>query len=129
MAVVSGKYAEVAIGSCEFAEFEAWDLSYGAAVPEFNSRSGGGASQTVEGVFSGSGTITGFVDPDDSLYGSSIRTGSLLTLTLRHTATGPVVATGQARLGQFSFSANRDGTPQPVSIPFVTHGLWTLPGA
>lgn len=128
MGALSGKYAEAQIGSCEFAEFESWDLNYGAGTPEYNSRSGGGASQSVEGVISGGGSISGFIDPDDSLYASSIRTGSLLALTLRHTATGPVVATGQGRLGQFRYGASRAGEPQPVTIPFVTHGLWTVPG-
>lgn len=125
MSVISGKYAEAAIGSCEFHEFESWELTYGSNIHEYNSRSGGGASQTVDGVFSGSGTINGFIDPDDSIA-DAITPGALVTLTLRHTATGPVQATGLARLGQFHYTANRDGTPQPVSIPFVTHGLWTL---
>ena len=125
---ISGKYAEVAIGACEWQEMESWDLTFGSNVHEVNTRSGGGYTTTVDGVHSGRGSLSGFIDPDDSLASASITTGTLVTLTLRHTITGPVVATGQARLGQFSYSAARSGEPQPVSIEFVTHGEWTFPG-
>ena len=126
MATTSGKYAQALFGSCNFLEFESWDLEYGANIPTYNARSGGGATQTVEGVFDGGGTISGFLDPDDPLT-SQVTSGALITLSLHITSTGPVQATGQARLGKFNMSANRSGEPVPVSIPFVTHGTWTLP--
>lgn len=126
MAASSGKYAEALFGSCNFLEFEGWDIDYGAETPTYNSRSGGGATQTVEGVFNGTGTITGFLDPDDPIT-TQVTSGSLLTLNLRVTATGPVEWSGQARIGKFAMSANRSGEPVPVTIPFVTHGTWTAP--
>lgn len=127
MGQISGKYSEVHFGSCNFLEFEGWSLDYGADVHEVASRSGAGARTTVEGVFGGSGTISGFLDPADPLT-SQVVSGALVTLTLKVNSGSPTAdATGQARLGQFSLSASRDGTPVPVSIPFTTHGLWTLP--
>lgn len=126
MAVISGKFAECLFGSCNFLEFESWELEYGSNLEEYNARSGDGAGQSVDGVHTGSGTITGFMDSADPVT-SQITTGSLVTLHLYLTATGPVEATGSARIGKFTFSANRDGTPQPVSIPFITQGVWTLP--
>lgn len=126
MGAISGKYAEALFASCNFLEFESWELEYGSNIEEYNSRSGAGAGQTIDGVHTGSGTITGFLDPDDPVT-TQVTTGSLITLALYVTATGPVQATGLGRIGKFTLSANRDGTPQPVTIPFVTHGVWTLP--
>lgn len=126
MSQLSGKYAEALVDSCNILEFESWSLEYGADIHETAARSGGGARQTVEGVFGGSGSITGYIDPDDPLT-SQLTTGALVTLTLHLTSTGPVAATGSARLGAWSMGASRDGTPIQVSIPFTTHGLWTLP--
>jgi hypothetical protein len=128
MAVISGKYAEVQVDTCTFAEFESADLTYGSNIQEYNSVAGGGATQTVDGVESGSGTLNGFYDPSDPIL-TELTTGSLVTLILRESAGGIRLATGSARLGQFSIpNFNRDGTPVQVSIPFVTHGLWTFPG-
>ena len=126
MAVLSGKFAEVLFGSCNFLEFESWELEYGSNVIEYNSREGGGATNTVDGVHSGSGSITGFLDSTDPIT-TQVTTGALLTLALYVTSTGPVQATGEGRLGKFSLSANRDGSVVPVTIPFVTHGVWTFP--
>ena len=53
--------------------------------------------------------------------------GDLVTLILRHDTTGSIQATGSARLGRFSYTANRDGTPETVSLPFTCHGTWTFP--
>ena len=126
MSVISGKYAECLFGTCNFLEFESWELEYGSNIEEYNSRAGAGAGQTVDGVHTGSGTITGFMDTADPVT-TQVTTGTLVTLHLYLTSTGPVEATGSARIGKFSLSANRDGTPQSVTIPFVTHGVWTLP--
>jgi len=126
MGVVSGKYAEALIGTCNLLEFESWELEYGSNIEEYNSRAGAGAGQTVDGVHTGSGTITGFLDPDDPVT-TTVTTGSLVALTLKNNTTGPVQGTGNARIGKFTLSANRDGTPQPVTIPFVTDGVWTFP--
>lgn len=126
MGAISGKYAEAHLGSCNMLEFESWELTYGANVEPVNSRAGGGATTTIDGVENGSGTISGYLDPDDPIS-SQVSPGQLLTLICLSRSSGTVQATGQARLGQFTLSANRDGTPQRVTIPFVTHGLWTLP--
>ena len=124
MAVSSGKLSQVIIGSCTVLEFGDWELTYGSNVHEYNSRAGGGANQTVDGNESGSGTINGFLDPADPIT-TEFATGALVVLQLMTTATH-VAATGSARLGQYGLTANRDGTPVPVSIPFITHGLWTF---
>lgn len=126
MAVISGKYAEVLFGTCNFLEFESWDLEYGSNIEEYNSRAGAGAGQTVDGVHTGSGSVTGFMDPDAPIT-TQVTTGSLLAIYLYLTSTGPVQTYGNGRIGKYSLSANRDGTPEPVTIPFVTDGVWTLP--
>jgi hypothetical protein len=127
MGAISGKYGEAHADSCNFLEFESWELTYGPNVEPINSRAGGGATTTIDGVANGSGTISLFLDPDDPIAGQ-VTPGQLLTLICMNRSAGAVQATGQARLGQFTLGANRDGSPQRVSIPFTTHGLWTLPG-
>ena len=127
MGALSGKYGEALVGSCNILEFLAWDLEYGAEPQEYASRAGAGATQTVDGVESGSGTLQLNFDPNAAPQ-TILAHGSLYTLILRHTATGPVQATGQARIGKHSYGANRDGTIQQVTVPFVTHGAWTLAG-
>lgn len=125
MAVISGKYAEAVFDSCNLLEFESWTLTYGAENQIYDSRSGGGAQRSVEGIFRGNGTITGFVSDDDGLN-AVVTTGALATLTLYHTQVGSVSATGNARIGQITFEANRAGEPESYSIEFITDGLWTL---
>src|SRR5690606_33901883 len=120
MAVISGKYAEVQIDTCTFAEFESADLTYGSNVQEYNSRAGGGATKTVDGVESGSGTLNGFYDPTDPIL-TELTTGALVPIIMRESQGGIRLAMGNARLGQFNIpNFNRDGSPVQVSIPFVT---------
>lgn len=126
MGALSGKFGEALAGSCNLLELLSWELEYGMEPQEYASRAGAGATQTVAGVESGSGTFELNFDPDDPVQGT-LGHGDLVTLILRHTATGPVQATGQARIGKHSYGANRDGTVQTVTVPFVTHGAWTLP--
>ena len=127
MAVISGKYAEVLVDSCNILEFESADLTYGSNVQEYNSRAGGGATKTVDGVESGSGTLNGFLDPSDSLT-SQLTTGALVAIVFRTNPGSPTtIASGNARLGQFNVPEfNRGGAPVKVSIPFVTDGLWVF---
>lgn len=123
MAQQSGKYATILLGTCEMLEFEGWTLDYGADIHETASRAGGGAIQTVEGIFRGSGQVSGYFDPNDPLT-KYIVAGTLYTLTLKW-ITGKQM-TGSARIGPISFGASREGQPVPVSFPFTTHGLWTM---
>lgn len=125
MTAISGKFAEVHFDSCNWLEFESVDLDEGSEPQEYNSRSGDGHTQSVAGVESGSGTLTGFIDPDDLLW-DQITTGSTATLTLKHRTTGEVSGSGTIRIGKITRSANRDGTPQTLSVAFVTHS-WTEP--
>lgn len=126
MSVLSGKYSAILLDSCNMLEFESWDLTFGTNIQEYNSRSGGGATQTAAGVDSGSGTITGFLDPDDPITGQ-VSSGDLVTAQFYADSGGTTKATGKIRLGQIHMSANRDGTLIPVSIPFTTHGALTFP--
>ena len=124
--VLSGKYAEVWVGTCNVLEFESADLTYGSNVQEYNSRAGGGATKTVDGVESGGGTINGLLDPTDSLTGS-LTTGALVLIALKESSGSTTIATGYGRLGQFNIPEfNRGGAPVKVSIPFTTDGLWTF---
>ncbi len=126
MAVLSGKFAEVHVDSCNILEFESADLTYGSNVQEYNSRAGGGATKTVDGVESGSGTINGFLDPTDPLT-TQLTTGALVEIELKESAGSTTIASGFARLGQFNVPEfNRGGAPVKVSIPFTTDGLWTF---
>lgn len=130
MALISGKYAEAMIGSCEFQEFESWELDAGYDVLEVPVRSAGGWMATVESVGSGRGTITGYIDPDNPIT-VNLTSGALLTLVLRTRSVadgGLVVATGTARFGKFQIAANRSGEPQSVTIPFTCDGPWLLQG-
>lgn len=126
MAAISGINGEVVVGASNLQELSSWDLEYGAETQEYASKAGAGNMQTVKGVSGGSGTIEMNFDPDDPPT-AQFSSGDLVSLTLRHTTTNSVEATGSARLGKFSFNANRDGTIETVSIPFTTHGAWTFP--
>lgn len=126
MAVISGKFAECEIDGCNVLEFESAELTYGTNVEEYNSRAGAGSRKTVAGVNSGSGTLTGFFDPSDSLL-LELTSGALVAVILRESATGKKLASGNARLGQFNVPEfNRAGQPVKVSIPFVTDGAWSF---
>lgn len=126
MGQMSGKYSQVLFDSCNFLEFGSWQLTYGADIHPTASRSGGGAQKTVEGIFRGSGTINGYLDPDDPLTGQVV-SGTVYAISLYYRVTGPVLWTGNARLGPWDTGADREGTPVMVSIPFTTDGLWTPP--
>lgn len=126
MAALSGKNGEVLIGACSLLELMSWDLEQGVEIQEYASKAGAGNMQTVAGVASGTGTIEINFDPDDPPE-AQFSTGDLVSLTLRHTTTNSVQGTGSARLGKFSYNANRDGTIETVSIPFTCHGAWTPP--
>jgi len=123
MAVPSGKDGYVVINACTVLQLSKWTLEYGPEIHKFASRAGGGADQTVAGVFSGSGTIEVMYD-DDTPITSTLTPGELYTATLYQNATDS--HTGSMRLGKFSFEVDREGTEERVSIPFETHGLWTL---
>lgn len=124
--VISGKFAEVLVDSCNILEFESVDLTYGSNVQEYNARSGGGSTMTVDGVNSGSGTINGFLDPDDPLT-VQLTSGALVTITISESQGSTTLATGQARLGQFGLpTVSRGGEPVRVTIPFITHGPWSF---
>lgn len=130
MALISGKYAEALIGSCEFMEFESWEFDGGYDVLEVPVRSAGGWMATVESVGSGRGTITGYIDPDAPIT-ATLTSGALVTLVLRTRSAadgGLVKASGTARLGKFQIAANRSGEPQSVTIPFTADGPWLLQG-
>lgn len=126
MATISGKAGELDIGSSTPVDFTNWTLTYGANIETYAARSGGGAQETAAGLENGTGTIEFMMDTAEPIQ-SLISAGDLVTLTLLHTRTGPVQATGQARIGQQSSGANRDGTMQVVTFPFTCHKSWTLP--
>lgn len=126
MTTLSGKSGELDIGSSTPIDFTNWTLTYGANIETYAARSGGGAEETAAGLENGSGTIEFMMNTETPIQ-SLISAGDLVTLTLLHTRTGPVQATGQARIGQHTTGANRDGTMQVVSYAFTTHKVWTLP--
>jgi hypothetical protein len=107
-------------------EFESWTLNWGADLHPYNARSGGGNQQVEAGNNGGSGTITGFMDTSDPLT-SQVVTGSTVAVSLQHTSTGPVAWTGNIKIGKYNTGGNRDGTVQPVSFEFMTHGATTAP--
>ena len=123
MGVRSGVEGELLIGSCNLLEFSMWDLEYGSDTQTYSARSGGGAQQTVAGEASGSGNIECAYN-DEALISAVAASGALVTLTCR-SASGSE-HTGQARLGKYKLGANRDGSVQKISVPFTTHGVWTL---
>ena len=126
MAALSGKAGELDIGASTPTDFTNWILTYGANTETFAARSGGGAQETASGLENGTGTIEFMMNTETPIQ-SLISAGDLVTLTLLHTRPGPVQATGQARIGQPTTGANRDGTMQVVSYPFTCHKAWTLP--
>jgi len=123
---LSGKQGYMTIGSCTMVALTDWDLTYGSPNEEYFAVSGNGASETVGTAERGSGTMNMVVDAD-ALAADLAETGDLVTLTLLG-QTGLTLATGSARLGQFNFSGNREGTVQRASVPFMTDGTWTGAG-
>ena len=126
MSALSGKDGEVGIGSSNPIDLVQWDLDHGANVETFAARSGGGAEETQEGLENGTGSfqfIMNTVTPITSL----ISKGDLVTLSLKHSVTPSVAWAGQARIGKFSSSVNRDGTMQRVTVNFTCHKTWTAP--
>ena len=126
MTVLSGKEGELDIGSSTPIDFTNWTLTQGANIETFAARSGGGAEETAEGLVNGTGTIEFMMNSDTPIQ-SEISPGDLVTLTLFHRRTGAIQATGQARIGQQTSGANRDGTLQVVTYPFPCHKAWVLP--
>ncbi len=126
MATLSGKAGELDIGSSNTLDFTNWTLTQGTNIETYAARSGGGAEETAAGLENGTGTIEFMMNTVTPIQ-SLISPGDLVTLVLLHTRTGPVQATGQARIGQQTSGANRDGTMQVVTYPFTCHGTWTLP--
>lgn len=125
---LSGKAGQVYTESSELLHITSWTLEYGVNVETFAARSGAGAEETQAGLESGSGTIEGMMT-SSATPGSLLSTGQLVDLELWHNAAGAIKASGGARLGKFSFGANRDGTMQTWSVPFTCHKAWTLPSA
>jgi hypothetical protein len=123
---LSGKAGELLIGASNLLQLTQWQLDYGAAVQVYAARSGGGAEETVAGTEGGTGTFEVLLDADQPITGL-IATGDLVSLACRHSATGPLQATGDARIGRFTFGANRDGTIQRVTVAFTCNGKWTFP--
>lgn len=123
---LSGKEGEMLIGASNLAGFTKGDLEYGAKTEIVTARSGGGAEETVEGVSGGTGNISITVDQEDMINGL-VASGALVTLIFRHTSNGSIQATGQARLGKYKYTIDRNGTPQTVDIPFTCHKAWTFP--
>jgi len=123
---LSGKAGELLIGENNLLQLTRWELEYGMETHVYAARSGGGAEETIAGVAGGRGSFEMLYDPAEPITAIA-SSGDLVSLTCRHTADGPVEAAGLARLGRFTFSANRDGTVQRVVVPFVCHGAWTFP--
>lgn len=137
MAAISGKYGEISLGGSVINEFENWTLTYGDEIQTYASKAGNGAQQTLDGVAKGTGTLTLNWDPGSSLVAAGTGTksdgstvtivpGALVALVCYARRNSPVSCYGSARLGPFTYGANRDGTPSKISIPFTTHGTWTL---
>lgn len=126
MGVLSGKQAYVVLDTCTMLEFESATITWGSELQRYNTRSGGGHQQVEDGVHAGSGTVTGFVDPNDPLL-AQITTGAVVALVINHNSTGTHQWSGNVRIGQVTAGGNRDGTVQPISFEFMTHGAMTPP--
>jgi len=123
MATISGVQGYIVIDASTPIDLTKWELTYGANVEEYASRSGGGAAQTAKGLTKGSGSFEVMYN-DDTPIQTLISEGQLVTLSLY---VGPSdVHTGSARIGEFSYSVDREGALSRVSVTFTTHGLWTL---
>lgn len=123
MAATSGLNGYMTIGSCIVASLTDCNLNIGSPGEEYFSVDGAGWSQTVATAKRGSGTINAVLD-EAALICSVAESGEKVTLTL-FASTGGASATGSARLQQFDYSINREGTVERVSIPFMTDGPWT----
>lgn len=121
---LSGKYAEVVIGSCNISEMKKWELEYGAQTETYFSRAGDGAQQTISGAESGTGSITMNLDTAATFPAN---TGDLVTINCYHQRSGLIQAYGSARLGKPKSSADRAGGVQEITMPFTCHGKWYGP--
>lgn len=128
MSAHSGKHGELTVGSCSSVnELRSWEFEGGDDTPTYFSRNGAGSQQTVDGAFSGSGSFMINWDPSVSFSSSVATTGQLVQLNLYAQRSGFVQCSGQARLGKFKYGpVNRDGTIVTITIPFQTHGPWTI---
>lgn len=126
MGALSGKYGECVAASSNINEFRDWELDYGAKTEVYASRHGGGAEETVDGVFGGTGTIMMNLDPSAPIT-AVMSSGDLVSLNLYARKNAPVQAYGQARLGKFKYGAKRSGEVQTITIPFTCHGFWVYP--
>jgi len=122
MGATSGLEGYCTIGSCTPVAVTDCNLNFGSPNEEYFAVSGSGFSETVATAKRGSGTINAVCD-EAQLLNSIASSGDLVTLAFF--ASAATSATGEGRLGQFDWSMNREGTPQRVSIPFITHGVWT----
>lgn len=123
MAVLSGKEGYITVNGSSMIEISKWDLEYGSNNEKFYSRNGGGASQTVAGALDGSGSFEVMYN-DDTPITSALVPGTLYTAVFYHGTNDS--HTGSLRIGKFSFSVDREGSAQRVSVTFDTHGVWTL---
>jgi hypothetical protein len=125
MGAISGKISTVTAGaSNDVAEFLRGNIEYGAQPEPYFSSHGGGAQETVAGGESGQGEITCNFDPQDPIAGI-LPSGALVALTL--TLGDGRTCTGNARIGKHRYTTDRAGRPVEVTVPFVTHGAWTVP--
>lgn len=125
MPVLSGKYGEITIDSCNILEFESVNCEYGDETKEYNSRAGAGATLTSAGVASGSGQMAIWLDPDDPITGQFV-SGGLYTLLIKETQGSNNLGTGSVRIGKLSLpDVNRNGELVRIQVPFTMHGVWT----
>ena len=126
MGAISGKSGRILLGTCDVLEFREWTLDYGSEPQSYFSRAGAGASQTVAGGESGTGTFVVNIDPGDLIF-SQISTGDLKDIELQIRNSPKVAITGKARIGNFNPSAARSGEEQTMTVNFASHGALTFP--
>lgn len=124
MPTLSGKTGEISLGGSTIVAFTDLELEYGSEPQPYFAVSGAGAQETVAGADAGSGTFNVVVRTDPFIT-ETLVSGSVYAVTVTYTS--GQTATGNARLGKFNWSMNRDGTVQRARIPFMTDGAWTFP--
>lgn len=119
-----------------------WRLNFGSPPEAYFAIGGNGFQETVATAFRGEGSINVVVENRNATvsdgngsWAPTFKSGQLVYLELIANDYAAVdggggnvgaslAAYGNARLGQFDYSPNRDGSVQKFSIPFMTHGPW-----
>lgn len=125
MAVESGQFGKIAIGSSDLNDIRDWSFDMDPSNKLYSSSSTPSHKKTVPGVKAGKVNFNMYFDVEEDVH-ATIKGGDLVTLLLHTDATRKF--TVPARIGPVRVNvAIEEGDPIEVSVEADTHGAWTYP--